>query len=47
MASTFPPEQSELLETFEELLRDAGLRIVSIQDDYGLKCYVAICNRNL
>ncbi len=30
------------LETFEKLLRDSGLRIISLHDN-ALKCYVAIC----
>jgi ubiquinone/menaquinone biosynthesis C-methylase UbiE len=32
------------LEEFEELLRDADLRIVALKDE-GLKCYVAICTK--
>jgi hypothetical protein len=29
-------------EAFRELLRHAGLRIVSFEDDVVLKCYVAV-----
>jgi len=32
------------LETYEELLRNAGLKVASLQDD-ALKCYVAICRK--
>jgi len=30
------------LESFEELLRNAGLKVVSLKND-NLKCYVAVC----
>jgi len=31
-------------ETFEQLLRNAGLKIVALEDE-GLKCYVAVCTK--
>jgi ubiquinone/menaquinone biosynthesis C-methylase UbiE len=34
------------LEAFQELLRDAGLQVVSLKDDAPLKCYVAVTHRN-
>ena len=34
------------LEAFQELLRDAGLQVVSLKDDDSLKCYVAVTVRN-
>jgi ubiquinone/menaquinone biosynthesis C-methylase UbiE len=30
---------------FEDLLRDAGLRVATLMDEDSLKCYVAICLR--
>lgn len=29
--------------TFERLLQDAGLRISTLKDEDGIKCYVAVC----
>lgn len=34
------------LEAFKELLHDAGLQVVSLNDDDALKCYVAVTFRN-
>jgi ubiquinone/menaquinone biosynthesis C-methylase UbiE len=34
------------LEAFQELLRDAGLQVVSLKDAAPLKCYVAVTHRN-
>jgi ubiquinone/menaquinone biosynthesis C-methylase UbiE len=34
------------LESFKELLQNAGLHVVSLNDDDALKCYVAVTFRN-
>ncbi|MEM2093252.1 MAG: class I SAM-dependent methyltransferase [Candidatus Bathyarchaeia archaeon] len=33
------------IELFEALLRKAGLKIIEIKDEFTLKCYVALCEK--